>query len=284
MRGAAAVFPLSRPTAPSPPSPPALLQRAAASGAAAAARRSRPHLRSKLCGVACSCRQSGGDHGESPRRAPAAPQEVLLRAVAGAAISFSLFSYSLPSPPAAVALDAEATAAVQVPSPSAQARNCNAEEELDVASEASEPSVVANEDIVEEAWEIVNESFLDAGNHGWSPEKWLQKKMDIFRSTVPTRSRAHDIIKKMLASLGDPYTRFLTPAEMARYDMTGIGINLREVPDDSGAIRLKVLGIILDGPAQLAGIRQSDRGAGSDPVDPDPSRVGLQDPPDSMGV
>lgn len=43
---------------------------------------------------------------------------------------------------------------------------------------------------------------------------------------------------------------------MARYDVTGIGINLREIADDSGAVKLKVLGIILDGPAHAAGVRQ----------------------------
>lgn len=43
---------------------------------------------------------------------------------------------------------------------------------------------------------------------------------------------------------------------MARYDMTGIGINLREIPDENGEPRLKVLGIILDGPAYSAGVRQ----------------------------
>ena len=40
--------------------------------------------------------------------------------------------------------------------------------------------------------------------------------------------------------------------------MTGIGINLREDPDKNGHIRLKVLGIILDGPANSAGVRQID--------------------------
>lgn len=43
---------------------------------------------------------------------------------------------------------------------------------------------------------------------------------------------------------------------MARYDMTGIGINVREMPDSSGSFKLKVLGLVLDGPAQTAGIRQ----------------------------
>lgn len=45
-------------------------------------------------------------------------------------------------------------------------------------------------------------------------------------------------------------------SKMARYDMSGIGINLREVPDDTGGVKLKVLGLILDGPAQVAGVRQ----------------------------
>lgn len=38
--------------------------------------------------------------------------------------------------------------------------------------------------------------------------------------------------------------------------MTGIGINLREIPDNNGVLKLKVLGLILDGPAHSAGVRQ----------------------------
>lgn len=38
--------------------------------------------------------------------------------------------------------------------------------------------------------------------------------------------------------------------------MTGIGINLREIPDDNGMVKLKVLGLLLDGPAHSAGVRQ----------------------------
>lgn len=40
--------------------------------------------------------------------------------------------------------------------------------------------------------------------------------------------------------------------------MTGVGINLKEVPDENGDLRLEVLGIILDGPAHSAGVRQGD--------------------------
>ncbi|XP_050287609.1 carboxyl-terminal-processing peptidase 1, chloroplastic isoform X3 [Quercus robur] len=45
---------------------------------------------------------------------------------------------------------------------------------------------------------------------------------------------------------------------MARYDMSGIGLNLREVPEDNGGVKLKVLGLLLDGPAHSAGVRQGD--------------------------
>ena len=33
-------------------------------------------------------------------------------------------------------------------------------------------------------------------------------------TSILTRAKAHDIIRRMLASLGDPYTRFLEPEEV----------------------------------------------------------------------
>ncbi|KAL9146110.1 hypothetical protein ABFS82_13G088400 [Erythranthe guttata] len=137
----------------------------------------------------------------------------------------------------------------------------NCREEDDYVDGSLTAPVVTNEEIVGEAWQIVNDGFLDAGRHRWSSDSWLKKKEDVLGASIQSRSRAHDIIRRMLASLGDPYTRFLSPTEfskMARYDMTGIGINLREIPDDNGVTKLKVLGLILDGPAQTAGVRQGD--------------------------
>ena len=45
-------------------------------------------------------------------------------------------------------------------------------------------------------------------------ECFQRKRGDIRSSSIQTRSKAHDIIKRMLASLGDPYTRFLSPDEV----------------------------------------------------------------------
>ncbi|XP_057463539.1 carboxyl-terminal-processing peptidase 1, chloroplastic isoform X2 [Actinidia eriantha] len=177
------------------------------------------------------------------------PQKILIGALTGS-LSFGLL---LSSP--SLALESPLSLA----QPSSSTEHCR-EEENEERSERA-PELVTNEGIVEETWEIVNDSFLDAGRHRWSPDTWLQKKEDILGTSIQTRSKAHDIIRRMLASLGDPYTRFLSPPElskMARYDMTGIGINLREIPDENGAVKLKVLGLILDGPAHIAGVRQGD--------------------------
>ncbi|KDP21204.1 hypothetical protein JCGZ_21675 [Jatropha curcas] len=186
-------------------------------------------------------------------------KKALLRAFTGA-LSLNLL---LSSPFSLASVSSPPSVQLQSPStpPNSSIENCSEEEENKYREEITGPQAVTNEGIVEEAWQIVNDSFLDTGRHRWTPESWQQKREDILSTSIQSRSKAHDIIKRMLASLGDPYTRFLSPAEfskMARYDMTGIGINLREVPDESGMGKLKVLGLLLDGPAHTAGVRQGD--------------------------
>ncbi|KAL1214059.1 Carboxyl-terminal-processing peptidase 1 [Cardamine amara subsp. amara] len=143
----------------------------------------------------------------------------------------------------------------------------NEEEEADTEMQDDDfkpQLVVTNEGIVEEGWEIVNDAFLDSRSHSWIPETWQKQKDTMLASPVKSRSKAHEVIKKMLASLGDQYTRFLSPDEdhefsrMSKYDITGIGINLREVSDGGGNVKLKVLGLVLDSPTDIAGVKQRD--------------------------
>ncbi|KAL4187297.1 hypothetical protein AMTRI_Chr09g38310 [Amborella trichopoda] len=180
-------------------------------------------------------------------------EKILLHAVAGV-LSFSFSSNSV-----AVAVEA----AAGLPSHSATAPDCRKSEEGGDEVREFSLELVPNRRIVEEAWQIVNDSFFDAHLHSWSTEKWLKNQEEILSGSIDTRSQAHDIIRSMLASLADPYTRFLTPSEfskMARYDITGVGMNLREVPNDDGSAKLKVLGIVLGGPAHSAGVRQFRHG------------------------
>ncbi|XP_011045312.1 PREDICTED: carboxyl-terminal-processing peptidase 1, chloroplastic isoform X2 [Populus euphratica] len=177
----------------------------------------------------------------------------------GGAITGVLSINLLLSSPSSLAFESPSPSLLQSQSTEYLCREEEIQQDFKVESEA--PQVVTNEGIVEEAWEIVNDSFLDSGRRRWTPQSWQQKREDILSGSIQSRAKAHDIIRRMLASLGDPYTRFLSPAEfskMGRYDISGIGINLREIPDENGEVKLKVLGLLLDGPAYSAGVRQGD--------------------------
>ncbi|KHN48055.1 carboxyl-terminal-processing peptidase 1, chloroplastic-like isoform X1 [Glycine soja] len=84
--------------------------------------------------------------------------------------------------------------------------------------------------------------------HRWSQDTWQLKKETILSNSIQTRS-SHE------CSPAWPIL-ILAFSPLVRYDMTGVGINLKEVPDENGDLRLEVLGIILDGPAHSAGVRQ----------------------------
>uniref|UniRef100_A0A0R0IRN4 Tail specific protease domain-containing protein n=1 Tax=Glycine max TaxID=3847 RepID=A0A0R0IRN4_SOYBN len=88
--------------------------------------------------------------------------------------------------------------------------------------------------------------------HRWSQDTWQLKKETILSNSIQTRS-SHECSPAwpILILAFSPLFSM-----MARYDMTGVGINLKEVPDENGDLRLEVLGIILDGPAHSAGVRQ----------------------------
>ncbi|KAG6547057.1 hypothetical protein Mapa_011307 [Marchantia paleacea] len=125
-------------------------------------------------------------------------------------------------------------------------------------SRSSEP--VTNESVVEEAWEVVNENFLDARRHSWSAEDWLRKKEDVLKRPIRSRMAAYGAIRSMLATLNDPYTRFLTPdqfLQLSKYDVTGVGLNIGEI-EGNATTSLRVLGIVLGSPAQMMGVRQGD--------------------------
>lgn len=45
-------------------------------------------------------------------------------------------------------------------------------------------------------------------------------------------------------------------SQLSKYDVTGIGLNIGESANANGEPSLKVFGIVLGSPAQLAGVRQ----------------------------
>ena len=88
-------------------------------------------------------------------------KKTIITALSGA-LSFGLVF----SPPCSVALESPT---IQSP-PSPSSEYCREDEQ--VLKAESGPELVTNAGIVEEAWEIVNDSFLGTGRHRWSPQTW----------------------------------------------------------------------------------------------------------------
>jgi carboxyl-terminal processing protease len=97
--------------------------------------------------------------GRGPRRPPCTLSfsDAVRSAAATVAVSFSLL------------VGDAAVVAAPHPQPPEVCRNGGAPVEEEVRGET-----VTNEQLVEEAWEVVNESFLpDAGSRPWSLEMWM---------------------------------------------------------------------------------------------------------------
>lgn len=93
----------------------------------------------------------------------------LVSASIAAALSFTL---QLPSPLSIAADSPPFRQPSSSSSSSSSVEDCR-EDELVAQLGLSAPNMVTNEGIVEEAWEIVNDSFLYTGRDRWSPESWL---------------------------------------------------------------------------------------------------------------
>ena len=84
--------------------------------------------------------------------------------------------------------------------------------------------------LVVEAWRLVNQSYMD-------PERletihWRQRRQKTLEQAISSSSQAYDAIEALLTPIGDPYTRLLRPAEFSslrsntRGTVSGVGLQL----------------------------------------------------------
>jgi carboxyl-terminal processing protease len=113
--------------------------------------------------------------------------------------------------------------------------------------------------VVDEVWQIVNNEFVDRGfNH----VDWQIKRRELLKQDYPNNQAAYQAIRESLKELGDPYTRFLEPAEFEELtnqtsgELSGVGIRL-EI--DQATNQLTVVEPIENSPADKAGIKKGDR-------------------------
>ena len=84
--------------------------------------------------------------------------------------------------------------------------------------------------LVVEAWRLVNQSYVDS--HQLEQVHWRQLRQKTLERAIQSSTDAYDAIEAMLAPIGDPYTRLLRPAEFStlrsntRGTVSGVGLQL----------------------------------------------------------
>lgn len=110
-------------------------------------------------------------------------------------------------------------------------------------------------DLYDQVWKLVNTKFVDQTNNAQDWSKWRHK----YDNKIQTNEDAYVAINTMVASLNDPYTKFLDPKEFAdetssiKGSLKGIGIQIA-VKDG----KLTVISPIEDTPAEKAGLQADD--------------------------
>lgn len=111
-------------------------------------------------------------------------------------------------------------------------------------------------ELYDDVWKIVNKKFYDPSNNSQDWAKWRYR----YDHKLKTPEDAYVAIDTMLASLNDPYTRFLPPKEFSeetqsiKGSLKGIGtqIGLRDG-------ELVIIAPLEDSPAERAGLLADDK-------------------------
>ncbi|MCQ2740172.1 MAG: S41 family peptidase [bacterium] len=111
-------------------------------------------------------------------------------------------------------------------------------------------------EMYDDVWKIVNKKYYDPSNNFQDWNKWRYR----YEHKLKTKEDAYVAIDTMLASLNDPYTRFLQPKEFSeetqsiKGSLKGIGtqIGLRDE-------NLVIIAPLEDSPAEKAGLLAEDQ-------------------------
>ncbi len=115
-------------------------------------------------------------------------------------------------------------------------------------------------EVMDQAWQIVFRDYLDI-NGKYTPDRWRTLRSDVLAKSYTTPKEAYEAIRGMLATLDDPYTRFLDPREFKEMqidtsgELSGVGIQLSL---DKETKNLVVVSPIEGSPASRAGVMPKD--------------------------
>ncbi len=113
--------------------------------------------------------------------------------------------------------------------------------------------------LLNEAWRIVSQAYLDETFNG---QNWWLVRQKALKQPLNSREATYAAIQKMLASLEDPFTRLLQPAQYHSLqtsttgELTGVGLQITLNPQTG---YLEVIAAIEGSPAAQAGLHSGDQ-------------------------
>jgi len=110
-----------------------------------------------------------------------------------------------------------------------------------------------------EVWRIVDRSYVD---ETFNQQNWWIVRQKALQKPLTDREQTYSAIQKMLATLDDPFTRFMRPDQYRSLqtntsgELTGVGL---QITQDNPLTELRVIAPIAGSPAEQAGIKPRDR-------------------------
>ena len=115
-------------------------------------------------------------------------------------------------------------------------------------------------EVIDQVWQIVYRDYLDSSGDN-EETTWRQLRRDLLKKSFAGSAESYEAIRGMLASLNDPYTRFLDPKQFKEMridtsgELMGVGIQLSL---DKATKELVVVSPIEGTPASRAGVLSKD--------------------------
>ncbi len=115
-------------------------------------------------------------------------------------------------------------------------------------------------EVIDQTWQIVFRDYLDT-NGKYTSDRWKDLRRQVLSKSYGSTKESYEAIRGMLATLDDPYTRFLDPREFKEMqidtsgELSGVGIQLSL---DKDTKELTVVSPIEGSPASRAGVMPKD--------------------------